>query len=244
MYKLRGFKVSQNSYDYATRQGAHPISWEDFHAICKALALSISHFRPEIILPIGRGGYYPGTLLAHLLQIEIYPVRISRRINDVVKYNEPQWIITPPAEIVHRRVLVVDEICDSGETILIVKEKCLALDASLVKSTVLYAHTKAVHVPDYIGIITDELLMNPWDREVFRDGEFQFNPEYVDALGGIRHGLGKLIECTRRLPHRTHLQPVTQKHDVDQSDHFPEKTLTQIDKLRGNAVDERHRDGQ
>lgn len=172
----------QNSYDYATRKGIRPISWEDFHGICKALALSVSHFQPEVILPIGRGGYYPGTLLAHLLQIEIYPVRISRRINDVVKYNEPQWIITPPAEIVHRRVLVVDEICDSGETILIVKEKCLALDASLVKSAVLYAHTKAVHVPDYIGIITDELLMNPWDREVFRDGEFQFNPEYVDAL--------------------------------------------------------------
>jgi hypoxanthine phosphoribosyltransferase len=172
----------QNSYDYATRKGVHPISWEDFHGICKALALSVSHFRPEIILPIGRGGYYPGTLLAHMLQIEIYPVRISRRINDVVKYNEPQWIITPPAEIVHRRVLVVDEICDSGETILIVKEKCLALGAALAKSSVLYAHTKAVHVPDYIGIITDELLLNPWDREVFRNGGFHFNPEYVDAL--------------------------------------------------------------
>ena len=174
--------MSQNSYDYSTRTGVHPISWEDFHGICKALALSVSHFRPEVILPIGRGGYYPGTLLAHLLQIEIYPVRISRRINDVVKYSKPRWIIPPPTDIAHRRVLVVDEICDSGETILMVKEKCLALGASLAKSAVLYAHTKAIHVPDYIGIISDELLLNPWDREVLRDGAFRFNSEYVEAL--------------------------------------------------------------
>lgn len=174
--------MSQNSYDYSTRKGIQPISWEDFHGICKALALSLSHFQPEVIVPIGRGGYYPGALLAHLLQVEIYPVRISRRINDIVIYKEPQWIIPPPAEIANRRAVIVDEICDSGETIVMVKKKCLDLGASTVKSAVLYAHTRAVHAPDYIGIITDELLLNPWDREVFRDGEFRFNPEYAEAL--------------------------------------------------------------
>jgi len=179
--------MSQNSYDYSTRKGIQPISWEDFHGICKALALSLSHFQPDVIVPIGRGGYYPGALLAHLLQVEIYPVRVSRRINDIVIYKEPQWVILPPAEIAHRRAVIVDEICDSGETIVMVKNKCLDLGAATVKSAVLYAHTKAVHVPDYIGIITDELLLNPWDREVLRDGEFRFNPEYAEAL--LQQGL-------------------------------------------------------
>jgi hypoxanthine phosphoribosyltransferase len=174
--------MSHNSYDYSNRTGVHPISWEDFHGLCKALALSVEHFQPEVILPIGRGGYYPGTLLAHLLLAEIYPVRVSRRVNDVVKYKEPQWIVGPPASIARRRVLVVDEICDSGETLLLVKEKCLELGASAVKCAVLYAHTRAVQVPDYIGIITDELLLNPWDREILRHGAFHFHPEYAEAL--------------------------------------------------------------
>jgi hypothetical protein len=26
------------------------------------------------------------------------------------------------------------------------------------------------------------MLLNPWDREVLRDGEFRFNPEYAEAL--------------------------------------------------------------
>ena len=59
--------MSKNPYDYTTRQGIHPISWEDFHGICKALAKAVFRFQPEIILAIGRGGYYPGTLLAHRL---------------------------------------------------------------------------------------------------------------------------------------------------------------------------------
>lgn len=174
--------MSQNSYDYSTRKGILPISWEDFHGICKALALSASRFEPEIILPVGRAGYYPGTLLAHLLQVEIYPVRLSRRVNDVAKYDSPQWIMEPPTAVAQRRVLIVDEISSSGETLLMVKEKAVALSASQVKSAVLYAHTWGSHVPDYIGIITDELLLNPWDREILRDGSFIFHPEYVDAL--------------------------------------------------------------
>lgn len=46
----------------------------------------------------------------------------------------------------------------------------------------MYAHTWGVSIPDYIGLITDALLLNPWDREILRDGRFQFHPEYVEAL--------------------------------------------------------------
>jgi hypothetical protein len=57
-----------------------------------------------------------------------------------------------------------------------------ALGAHAVRSAVLYAHTKGVPVPDYIGLISDALILNPWDREVFKDGGFQFHPEYAGAL--------------------------------------------------------------
>lgn len=32
---------------------------------------------------------------------------------------------------------------------------------------------------DNIGLISDALLLNPWDREILKDGSFQFHPEYV-----------------------------------------------------------------
>jgi len=190
--------MSKNPYDYTTRQGIHPISWEDFHGICKALAKAVSRFQPEIILAIGRGGYYPGTLLAHLLQVEIYPVRVSRRVNDIVKYNSPQWLVEPPPLVRDQRVLVVDEICGSGETLTLVKEKAESLGAKEIRSAVMYAHTWGVAVPDYIGLITDALLLNPWDREILREGSFQFHPEYVGALAqqGVEPDPSLLIQAT------------------------------------------------
>jgi hypoxanthine phosphoribosyltransferase len=171
-----------SSYDYSARQGIYPISWEDFHGLCKALALAAAAFNPTIILGVGRGGYYPATLIAHLLQAELYPVRLSRRVNDVVVHERPQWIVRPPETVRDQRVLVVDEISSTGETLALVKSEALRLGAADVRCAVLYAHTWGAAIPDAIGLITDALILNPWDREILHDGAFHFHPEYVEAL--------------------------------------------------------------
>jgi hypoxanthine phosphoribosyltransferase len=163
--------MSRKPYEYTTRSGLLPISWEHFHGICEALAEAV-----------GRGGYYPGALLSHMLQVELYPLRLSRRVNDVIVHANPQWIIEPPAAIAGQRALIVDEICDSGETLQLVTAKAAALGAASVRSAVLYSHSWGAEIPDYIGLISDALILNPWDREIWRDGRFQFHPELAQAL--------------------------------------------------------------
>lgn len=187
--------MTHEPYDYATRTGILPISWEDCHGICKALAAAAAAFRPEIILPVGRGGFYPGTLLSHMLQVEVYPVRLSRRVDDIVQHATPVWLIEPPAAVAGRRVLVVDEICSTGETLAMVKARTASLGAAAIRTAVLYAHSWSADVPDYIGLISDALILNPWDREIFRDGAFRFHPEYAAALAqqGVEFGPGLLI---------------------------------------------------
>lgn len=118
------------SFDYSNRKGVRPISWNDFHGLTKALAVAVGPWQPEIILPVGRGGYYPGSLLAHILQVEIFPVRLSRREHDVVVHQSPRWIVEPPAAVAGRRVLVLDEMCSSGETITIVRNRALDLGST------------------------------------------------------------------------------------------------------------------
>jgi hypoxanthine phosphoribosyltransferase len=174
--------VPEHPYNYENRAGLRLVSWQDFHSLCKGLTVAIAPYEPEIILPIGRAGYYPGTLIAHMLQVELYPIRLSRRVKDIVVYQRPQWIIEPPPAVQSRRVLIVDEICSTGETITMAAQQTEALGAESMRSAVLYAHSQGISVPDYIGLITDALILNPWDREVFNDGAFEFHPEYVDAL--------------------------------------------------------------
>ncbi len=171
-----------NPYDYSNRAGVRPISWDDFHGLVKALAVAVASWRPEVVLPVLRGGAYPGGLLAHILQVEVYPVRLTRRQDDVVVRESPLWLVEPPAAVAGRRVLVVDEMCSTGETLRLVRERALALGAAGARTATLYAHTWGADAVDYTGLITDELVLNPWDREIYRDGAFQFHPEYVSAL--------------------------------------------------------------
>jgi hypoxanthine phosphoribosyltransferase len=171
------------SYDYSRREGVQHISWEDFHGLCRALAEAVAPWQPEIILGVARGGLYPATLISHILQVELYPIRLTRRVRDVPTFERPQWRVRPPDEVAGRRVLVVDEICSSGETLAMVRERARVLGAEEVRSAVLYSHTWGTGAPDYIGLISDALLINPWDREVFVDGAFRLHPEYVEALG-------------------------------------------------------------
>ena len=172
--------MSQESY--SNRDGIWPISWNDFHGLCQTIALAAAEFKPEIIIAIGRGGFYPGTLIAHLLRTEIYPVRFTRRLHDEVLHEEPQWLLEPPALVQGKRILVVDEISSSGQTLRGTKEKLVKMGAAEVQTAVLYAHTWGAEFPDYVGLINDALLLNPWDREVVVNGRLQFHPEYAEAL--------------------------------------------------------------
>jgi uncharacterized protein len=175
--------MSTYPYDYSERRGILPVSWNDVHGLCKALAKAVAPYAPESILAVGRGGFYPGTLLSHMLQVEVYPVRLSRRVNDIVTYEHPRWIVRPTQDAVaDKRVLVVDEISSSGETLRTVTTEAESMGASEVRCAVLYAHSWGAHVPDYIGLVSDALILNPWDREILKNGEFVFHPEYVGAL--------------------------------------------------------------
>lgn len=169
-------------YSYETRKGIHPISWTDFVGICKGLALAASNFEPEMILGIARGGLYAATLLSHLLRVDLYPIRLTRRHNDRVVYDTPRWIINPPAEVKDKRVLIVDEICSEGITLQMAVGETQTLGAKEIKTAVMYSHTWGKQIPDYIGILSDELIMNPWDREILRQGKFILHPEYIHAL--------------------------------------------------------------
>lgn len=171
-----------NSYSYFQRQGVRLLTWEDLYEICKSISIAVAKYDPDVILGIARGGLYPGTLISHMLQKDFYPIKLTRRQNDIVVSEHPVWVIKPPELIKNKKVLVVDEVCDSGETLEMAKEEALKIEPDSVKTAVLYSHKKGEKIPDFIGLITDELVLNPWDREVYRNGDFVIHPEYTEAL--------------------------------------------------------------
>jgi uncharacterized protein len=170
------------SYDYSQRVGVEPISWERFEALVRQLAVQIEPDEPQIVLGIARGGLFPATMLSFILRRELYPVRLTRRFNDAVVRQHPTWIIRPPDKVRGRRVLIFDEIADSGQTLAMAAEEVQQMGASHVRTAVLYAHTWAEPRPDSVGLTSDALILNPWDREILVKGQFVTHPELAAAL--------------------------------------------------------------
>jgi len=170
------------SYEYSKRSGVDPISWERFEQLVRALAEQAAPFEPQLILGIARGGLFPATMLSFMLRHEFYPIRLTRRLNDVVVQERPTWLVGPPDKVQGRRVLVVDEIADSGHTIAMAAAEVRRMGATQVRTAVLYAHTWADPRPDFVALTSDRLILNPWDREVLMDGQWTTHPELAAAL--------------------------------------------------------------
>lgn len=170
------------SYDYAHRQGVTQISWEDFGSISVTLAEMIEPYHPEIILGIARAGLFPATAVACWLCSELYPVRITRRLNDRVVYAQPIWKVPVPDQVADKVVVVVDEIADTGETLALVADAVRTRGAAKIFTASLFSHTWAKPVPDVVAQVSDAFIIFPWDKQRLVDRNWQLNPEIKAGL--------------------------------------------------------------
>jgi hypoxanthine phosphoribosyltransferase len=76
----------------------------------------------------------------------------------------------------------VDEIADSGETLKLARQTIMDAGAAEVVTACLVQHSWANPVPTFSGLISDELIIFPWNRRVLRDGAWLPHPELEAAL--------------------------------------------------------------
>jgi hypoxanthine phosphoribosyltransferase len=171
------------SYDYATRKGVHRLTWDDFAALAGRLTEGLAPYSVDVIVGIARAGLFPATAVSCSLRRELYPVRVSRRVNDEVQYKVPVWRVPVTPEAVTGKVVVVmDEIADTGDTLALVAAKVLECGAARVITACLVRHTWADPTPDVCPLVTDALVIFPWDQQIYADGRWQPHPELVAAL--------------------------------------------------------------
>ena len=84
----------------------------DVGVLCRDI--TISKFEPDIIVGLSRGGLTPGIMLSHWFKKPFKPVSSSLR-------DHPEWEKYLPRKT-DKRVLIVDDICDSGATFQKIKE--------------------------------------------------------------------------------------------------------------------------
>jgi uncharacterized protein len=170
------------SYDYAHRNGVVPISWEDFAAMTRTLSERLAAEKIELIVGIARAGLFPATAVSCALRRELFPVRLTRRENDRVVYAAPVWRTPVPKVVAGKAVALIDEIADTGETLRLAADELQRHGAQRVVTAALVAHSWASPPPQVVAMTSDALVLFPWDREVYSDGQWRPHPELEEAL--------------------------------------------------------------
>jgi hypoxanthine phosphoribosyltransferase len=132
-------------------------SWTDIHNSCKQIVDNINGDSHEIqyIVGITRGGLIPSVIVSHLMNIPTITVSYSSNTGagDNKFYNN---ILPDVQSTIHEEkvisgfpeILVVDDICDSGETMADVVSAYRDKGHNVI-SVALYYKTGSVFTPDF-----------------------------------------------------------------------------------------------
>lgn len=176
------------SYDYAHRSGVRQLTWDDFSFLTARLAEQLEIFQPQLILGIARAGLFPATMVACSLRRELFPIRLTRRLNDEIQYDPPIWKVPVPREVAGNSVAIIDEIADTGQTLAMAAETAKGLGALQVVTASLVSHSWADPAPQACGLTTDEFVVFPWGQQVLDGGKWVAHPEVVAGLKAQRRG--------------------------------------------------------
>ena len=162
--------------------GVLELTWEVFGELCRALALTVSrHYQPDLVIGIAKAGVIPGAVIASILRCDFYSIKISRRSGTELVHDEPRILSAAPPQAAGKRVLIVDEICTTGETLRMATAAVRAVRPAEVRTATSFA--KVGHNrPNYYAVETDALVIFPWDRKVVTPGGLRTNPQYEGIL--------------------------------------------------------------
>ena len=136
------------------------LSYHDIHADCIELAKIIKKkYKPEKLILISRGGLIPGSIIANYLGIQDIDVialktyQNRKRSSDIKVFKRIKSL---------KKLLVIDDLVDSGETAKIVKEMM-----PNSKFVVLYAKTSGKNQADlHLYDFKDkDWLVFPWEQD-------------------------------------------------------------------------------
>ena len=173
--------MAPRQYEVDPSRGVLEIEWPFFGELSRALALKVARaYDPDLVVGIATAGVIPGATVAAILRRDFYSIAISRRFQASSVRQTPAVLGAAPHEVRDKRVLIVDETCDSGETMRMAKAACVNAGAAEVRTAVSFR--TGPYEPDFSGMATESTIVLPWDREVLFNGELVPNPLYAPVL--------------------------------------------------------------
>ena len=142
------------------------VSWEVLDRLVSDLARQLAGHDFDVMLAITRGGMVPAGMLAYRLRLRDILVAAVEYYDDTGQHGPTPTFFQFPADALLRgkRVLIVDEVWDSGTTIHAVTERVRRAGGSPFTAVLHYkpAHSVVPDRPDVHAIETDQWVIYPF----------------------------------------------------------------------------------
>jgi len=123
-------------------------------------------FRPDIIVGVSRGGWIPGRIMSDLLE-NPQIANVKAEFYKGVAETKGEPVITQPVSmpVKGRKLLVVDDVADTGKSLRLVKKHLLEEGATELKIATIYYKPWSLITPDYYMKKTKSWIVFPWERK-------------------------------------------------------------------------------
>ncbi|WP_431279826.1 phosphoribosyltransferase [Leifsonia poae] len=142
------------------------LGWLEFGEASRHLAGEVveSGFEPDVVVAIARGGLLLAGAMSYALGIKTCGA-LNVEFYTGVDERLPEPVVLPPlldeASLAAKRVLLVDDVSDSGRTLAMVVD-LIAASGAEVRTVCLYSKPRTVLEPDFIWRRTDRWITFPW----------------------------------------------------------------------------------
>ena len=141
-------------------------SYDEFKIDVNILAKEIKRYNPDVILAVARGGMTLGHFLAEALEMrDLYTINSihydeTKKLDTIDVFNVPDLNRA-------KKVVIVDDIIDSGETMIEIKKVLLKKYPSLeLKVASIFYKNKALLRPDFSTKEATEWIEFFWDFQI------------------------------------------------------------------------------
>jgi uncharacterized protein len=146
------------------------MSWQDLGDGARELAEQVHRdgYRPDIILAIARGGLLVGGALGYALGVKNTFSMNVEFYTGIDERLEMPMLLPPVPDLVdfhEQRVLIADDVADTGATLALVKGFCEGKVAE-VRCAVLYEKPRSTVNCEYVWRRTELWIDFPWSAQV------------------------------------------------------------------------------